>query len=350
MAHTPETLLVRLIQLQQPDGLFPSVRTNPYWAYTRPDTNVFFTAITVFTVQKLRAVLPVGTQKLVDEISRKATVSYEGFRNKDGLKTYNFYRTVPSQHFPNGYVFRHFRHFQLPDDIDDTALVYLTTVPDRTDLNWLKTKLARHANGVQQVAPHTFSEYRQLAAYSTWFGKNMPIELDACALSNLLYCIYQYDLPRNRHDADSLTFLRSIVETNRYRTDPFRCAHNYARTSLIIYHLTRFISAFDPPELRSIRPKLITDARLALNEATNRMEQILLATSLLRLGESVTALNLSGIEADFADFHFFLAGLLSAYPQPWLYRWANHPFWHIHWQCEAHNWALILEYVVLTNE
>ena len=177
----------------------------------------------------------------------------------------------------------------------------------------------------------------------------MPIELDACALSNLLYCIYQYDLPRNQHDADSLFFLRSVVETDRYRTDPFRCAHNYARTSLIIYHMARFIAVFDPPELQSIKAKLIADGQREMEQVTNRLDKMLLATALLRLGEKPPAIDLTAIETDFGGFHFFIAGMLSAYPQPWLYRWANRPFWHIRWQCEAHNWALVLEYSVLSG-
>ena len=347
MTYSIPALLARVTGFQQPDGLLASERSNPAWFYRRADTNSFFTAITVFTLQGLRAGLSEPEQERVDQFSRRAVAAYQRFRNKDGLSTYNFYPTRPTAHFPNGWVFRHFRHFQLPDDIDDTAMVYLTTRPVRADLDWLKTKLTRHANGVQSVAPNTFPDYRHLTAYSTWFGKNMPVELDACALSNLLYCLYYYDLPRNRHDADSLTFLRSIVETDRYRTDPFRCAHNYARPSLIIYHLARFIGAFDPPELRAIRPKLIADARTALAGATNRMEQVVLATSLLRLGEAVVDLDLTDIETDVTGFHFFIAGLLSAYPQPWVYRWAHRPFWHIRWRCEGYNWALVLEYRML---
>lgn len=349
MPYSPDYLLQRLAVLQTAGGLFASTRVNPAWAYRRTDTNVFFTAITIFTLQTLRPRLSADAQERVARMSYQAIAAYERFRNKDGLKTYNFYQTNPTQHFPQGYVFRHFRHFQLPDDIDDTAMVYLTTEPAPADLAWLKQKLPQHANGTDQIAQTTFPDYRSLRVYSTWFGKTMPIELDACALSNLLYCIYQYKLPRNQHDADSLTFLRSIVETDRYRTDPFRCAHNYARTSLILYHLVRFIAAFDPPELRSIRAKLVADALAEMERVTNRMDKILLATSLLRLGEQPPELALDGIEADFPAFHFFIAGLLSAYGQPWVYRWANCRFWQIRWQCEAYNWALVLEYVMLRN-
>lgn len=348
MPDDPESILTRIVQLQRPDGLFSAQRLNPEWCYKRLDTNVFFTAITVFTLQKLRPLLSPAGQAFADTSIGRAIPAYERFRNKDGLKTYNFYPTTPSRHFPGGYFFHRFKHFQLPDDTDDTALIYLTTQPTRDEGHWLKNKLAQHANHTQLVAPNTFSDYQHLTAYSTWFGKNMPIELDACVLSNVLYCIYQYDLPRNRHDADSLIFLRSIVETDRYRTDPFRCAHNYARTSLIIYHLARLMSAFDPPELQPIREKLVFDARYELARVPNRMDKLLLAIALLRLGHTQPAIDLTGIETDFADFHFFIAGMLSAYPQPWLYRHAHRPFWHIRWQCEAHNWALVLEYRVLS--
>ncbi|MBC8155353.1 MAG: hypothetical protein H7Z72_20890 [Bacteroidetes bacterium] len=349
MLYTPDAILTCIAQLQRPDGLLPSERVNPNWRYKRLDINVFFTAITVFSLQRLIPLLSTDERDIACTILDRATAAYEPFRNKTGLKTYNFYQTNPSRHFPNGYLFRRFKHFQLPDDADDTTLIYLTTRPTPDELHWLKDKLRQHANLAQSAAPNTWPSYRNLAAYSTWFGKNMPIELDACVLSNVLYWVYEYNLPRNRHDADSLTFLRSIVEMDHYRTAPFRCAHNYARTSLIIYHLARFVAAFDPPELQSIRQKLVADAQQELERVPNRMDKILLATSLLRLGHTPPPVDLTDIEADFDGFTFFIAGLLSAYPQPWLYRHAHRPFWHIRWRCDAHNWTLVLEYTLLAN-
>lgn len=347
---TVAQILSRIVGLQSAEGLFPSKRVNEVWGYKRLDTNLFFTAITFFTLKNSCSHLPSAQRQAIDALGERARSAYDRFRNKDGLKTYNFYPTRPSQHFPNGYVFRHFKHFQLPDDADDTALVYLTTHPTPENLLWLKNKLAQHANPAHSTAPTTFADCQQLTAYATWFGKHMPIEFDACVLSNVLYAIYYYDLPRNQHDADSLWFLRWIVETDRYRTHPFRCAHNYATTSLIIYHIARFMAAFDPSELRSIGPKLVADAYLELGRATNQMDKLLLAISLLRLGQNPPSIDLSGIERYFDGFYFFRAGLLSAYPQPWLYRHAHRPFWHIGWECEAHNWALVLEYRVLAGK
>lgn len=348
---TTDAIIQRIADLQDKSGLFPSVRSNATLGYRRADTNIFFTASTVFVLQNLRSYVADDTKVLIDQIQERAVTAYGLFRNKDGLNTYNFWPTSPSRHFPNGYLFHRFEHFRIPDDIDDTAMVYLTTDSSRTDQLWLKNKLPRHANMSQgRQIRNTYRDYRDLRAYSTWFGKNMGIDFDACALSNMLYCIYQFDLPRNQHDTDSLTYLRSIVESERYVSEPFRCAPHYARTSLIIYHLARLMATFNIPELEPVRPRLIADGLQKLAQATNRVERILLSTALLRLGEKMPRVEIDGIEQYFATFNFFIAGLLTAYEQPLLRRFAHRSVVQMRWQCEAHCWALVAEYVSLMND
>ena len=349
-----DAIIQRIADLQTDTGLFPSVRSNPAIGYRRPDTNVFFTAVTVFTLRQLRPAVSPASQQLIDQTQERAVAAYPLFRNKDGLNTYNFWPTRPSQHFPNGHIFHRFDHFRIPDDIDDTAMVYLTTQPpaaaDRTnELYWLQAKLAQHANGTTRRIQTTFDDYRHLRAYSTWFGKNIGIDFDACALSNMLYCLYHYGLPPDQHRVDTLTYLRAVVESGRYVVQPFGCAPHYARTSLIIYHLARLIAAFDLPELTTIRPRLTADAHQLLTQTTNRLEQIVLSTSLLRLGEQPPLVDTTAIEQDFSSFHFFIAGLLTAYEQPWIRRFANRPITQMRWQCDAHCWALVAEYVVLSR-
>ena len=349
-AMTTDAIIAHIARLQDETGLFPSVRSQADVGYKRNDTNVFFTASTVFVLRNLLNAVSPESQSLIAQISEQATRAYPIFRNKDGLNTYNFWPTRPSQHFPNGYLFRYFEHFRIPDDIDDTAMVYLTTNPSRPEQFWLKDKLSQHANGSQpQRIRNTYPNYRSLRAYSTWFGKNMGVDFDACALSNVLYCIYQYKLPHNQHDADSLTYLRSIVESGRYAQEPFRCAPHYARTSLIIYHISRLMATFAIPELESIRPLLLADGQRELSNARNRVEQMMLATALIRLGDSVPALPIEAIEKDVKTFHFFIAGLLTTYEQPLLRYFANRSLVQMRWQCEAHSWALVAEYRVISR-
>lgn len=338
-----------------PSGIVTSYRYNPAWVYHRRDTNLFFTAISAFTLQRLMPLLTADECPLATAFVEAAVGTYPAFRHAPDrdfsaeqgspLGTYNFYATNPSRHFPNGWLMHRYRHFKLPDDIDDTAMVYLTTNPTPADLAFLHQKLARHANRTRLTIEHTFGEYRSLRAYSTWFGERMPIEFDACALANMLYCVYEYGLPIDVHASDSLMLLADLVSSDHYRTDPFRCAPNYATTPLIAYHMARLLAAHNPPLLQPIGAKLIRDMQALATKTQHPMELLLLGTSLLRLGQQPPYLDLAGIESTFSSFSFFIAGMLSAYPQ--LRRLAPHPFWHIRWRCDDHCRVLLLEYLAL---
>lgn len=353
-----DNLIIKIRELQThphpsfPGGIFPAYRTNPLIGYRRDDTTVFFSAIIAFTLQSIgKHTLSSSSGHILEQIIQDVIATYPDFQNKDGLKTYNFWKTRPSQHFPNGFLFKWFEHFRIPDDIDDTALIYLTTSPTREEQLWLKDKLAQHANGSRLWIRNTFPEYSSLAAYSTWFGKNMYIEFDACVLSNMLYCIYQYDLPLNHHDESSLAYIRSVIETDRYRKSPFRCAHQYPRTALIIYHVARLIARFNPPTLETIHQKLITDSLLLFEQSKHPLDKVMLASSLMRLGHIPPRIAIEKIKAlDFKGFYFFIAGLLTAYENPVLYRLSALPLWHMRWECEAHCWALLAEYESLWQQ
>ncbi len=355
MTRYLDILIARIAHLQSKGdvyfakGLFPAQRTNSTIGYKRPDTTVFFTAIITFTLQRISQVLSPESQKTVADIAAKAIQNYPDFQNKDGLKTYNFWKTKPSQHFPNGYIFRYFNHFKIPDDIDDTAMVYLTNGSGQEDMIWLKDKLSQHANLSKLQIKNTFNEYKSLQAYSTWFGKNMYIEFDVAVLCNLLYLVFERQVPLNQHDRDSLVYIRSVIETGQYLNQPFAVAHQYPRTVPIVYHVARLMGAFQIEALEPIRAKLIADIRHLLTQSQQRLDRIVLQTSLMRLGvydfETESIEDISA--ADFEDFYFFIAGLLTAYQNPILYRMARWPLFHIRWQCEAHCWTLIAEYVAL---
>ncbi|MGV3557146.1 hypothetical protein [Larkinella arboricola] len=356
-----QTLLQRIAALQSEDtihfpaGLMPSYRMNPLvLGYHRPDTNIFFTAITVFALQQIRNKLPPTLQEMVDKISSKAVRHYPDFQNKDGLKTYNFYRTPkagrPSGHFPNGRFLNRIEHFRLPDDADDTAMIYLTSQPTREDLLWLKHKLTLHANLATRQVEDTFPEYVNLRAYSTWFGKNMPVEFDVSVLCNLLFCIFHYQLPLNEHDHDSLEFIRSVVEKGQYIREPFRCSHSYPRAPLILYHIAGLLAAFRPEPLESIRGQLIQDAYQLLADGLPVMDRVIVSTSLLQLGEKPPRVDVRAIpDKEIENYSFFIAGMLTASQNPLLNRMAQSRLVRMDWTCEAHSRALLVEYLVYAD-
>lgn len=321
-----------------PEGIFPSYRHNKYLFYRRPDTNIFYTATIVFVLNQVKAKVSVKSQKIIEEITAKAVKNYSDFQNKDGLKTYNFWKTKPSKHFPNGHIFYRYDHFRIPDDIDDTSLIYLTLPHSKEDVLWLKEKVKLHTN----------SPASNGGVYSTWFGKNMPIEHDVCALCNLMYLFKKHELPHNEYDEAVYGFLKKVILEEKFINDAFEIAHNYATTPLIIYHYARLLGDFEIPQLEVCREKLIDATKqLLLNQKLDKMNRLVLETSLLKLdkNEKFTGKQLP-IANNQSSFTYFIAGLLSSYRTPILYFFAPFKITQMEWQCEAHELALIVERIL----
>jgi hypothetical protein len=332
------------------DGLLPSYRRNDVIGYTRPDNNIFFTASTIFILQKIKDLLPQKSQEIVSAIIQKGIALYPSYQNKNGLKTYNFFPTKPPVPFGNGCFLHRFKYFEIPDDIDDTALVYLTKPHSPADVQWLQQKLASHANLSQQNIVNTFDEYKGLSAYNTWFGQRMYGEFDACAICNMLYCVLSYGLELDTHAQASLRYLSDIVLSNRYRTQPFRVAHHYVRVVPVMYHLCRLIETFDV--LPECRVKVKEDLFEMLQDDTwQGMDRVVLENSWMRL----TGL-LPSHSTDFDiqtandnSFYFFIAGFMTAFENP-LYHIAHWPVFHFRWRCRAFNLALLAENTALKQQ
>ena len=334
-----------------PEGIFESYRSNQHIYYRRPDTNIFFTAITVFTLKNIKEFLSPESQLLVESITKKAVLSYPLFKNRDGLNTYNFFQTNPSQHFPHGNILHRFNHFKVPDDIDDTAMIYMTLLHTKEEAKWLQTKLINHSNGHKNQIKNTSPEYQNLKAYSTWFGKDMYIEFDACALSNMLYCLLSYDLALDEYGQDSVIYIQQTILTNQYIEQPFRVAHQYAHTPLILYHVMRLMNKFHIPALELCREKLERDILHYLEkEDLEFWDRIILEISLknknvVEIKPTVELLN----NVD-TNYPFFIAGFLTAYENPLLYKLSSLKLFHIQWTCEAHCLALLAEWMVVTSK
>jgi hypothetical protein len=332
-------------------GLFESERRHAFLPYRRPDNNIFFSASIALILQQIRPLVPEPSQQLIDQIVARVTFNYPTYQNKDGLATYNFFPTKPTQHFGNGWLLHRFRYFKLPDDIDDTALVYLTQTHSQENVQWLHQKLAQHSNRGQIV--NTFPEYREWPAYSTWFGEQMYGEFDACAISNMQLCLRQYELPLNAHDEACLAYLGHIVETRRYIEAPFRCAHHYVRAVAVVYHIVRLMEVGDLPFLADKKDQIIADIENVLSQKNiKNIDKIIFYSCLLKLGKLVPSLLPEVIEEALADedFYFFIAGFLTAFEYKNIYQIAHWPIWHFRWYCRAFRYTLVAEYLALAQQ
>lgn len=318
-------------------GLFLCSRENKNWGYARPDNNIFGTASVVFILKEIKTLLTLSQQDKVDEIARKAEEAYPRYKNKDGLETYNFWETRPSNHFPFGHVFRRLDHFRLPDDIDDTALIYLNLNHGMEQNEWLKAKLKMHAgeNGI----------------YSTWFGKNMPHEQDICALSNLMYWIYINRLQQDEMDYATLMWMKEAVLSGDFARQPFKTARHYATVPLIIYHLSRLLFKFEIEALEPVRPHLVQKAEMLFEKEKPGLNKILLSTSLWKLGvrEPRHQVDIAAVPDKAPGFYSFIGALLGPYAHPLLKSMAGSEMTRINWKCGAHELALCLENIVLRN-
>jgi len=327
-----------------PEGIFPSQRFHVVSGTEREDDNSFFTALIVFTLQRLKKYFSSDELKIVDEIQIEAEKAFPRYKNKNEEHTYNFWRTEHGAHFPNGKIFSKFNYFRLADDVDCTALVYLANGYTEGDITYLKNKLLNHARLPVTMSMNTLSHYRNLKLHSTWFGKNIPVEIDVCVTANLLYLLFESKSPLNEYDIDCIKFVCSVINNNVHKTDAFRVAPYYPNTSIILYHICRLLTIANHPDLLQLKAKLISDILQKLSEKMHPMERVILNTSLIWLGETTNVEELE-IPTDIA-FPWFIAGMLTSVNNSLATSLAPLPLFHIQFYSEAYMKTLFLEYTM----
>ena len=251
-----------------------SVRYNPFWRYYRADNNIFAPASTLFILNQLKTHLTKNQQSKIEKIAEKITSVYPKYQNKDGRITYNFYPTKPSKHFANGYLMHWFDHFRLPDDIDDSALIFLTQHNEKHDIFELKNLLKNHLVQTQSGK-----------VYDTWFGKNMPPEQDVCALCNLMYLIFSKKIPLDSEDINTLNFLNESISS--IKTQPFKIARHYGHPALIVYHYTRLMAEFEIEILEKKKNELVTISKELLSVEKDPFCRQILEITLMKWGEII---------------------------------------------------------------
>src|SRR6478735_8180483 len=141
-------LLKRIADLQSPgstqvpSGLFLSLRKSPLLPLKRRDDNVFFTALILFTLSSYLNKMNKEERELYEQIRLKAISAFSSYTSlPEGIRLYNFWQKKAQAHFPGGLVLHRFRYFKLPDDIDDTALVWLAGGYTTAEIHSLKNKV-----------------------------------------------------------------------------------------------------------------------------------------------------------------------------------------------------------------
>ena len=324
-------------------GLFPCQISFENSPKTHEDNNIFFTAETIYTLQGLRKHFGIAGKTIIDSITARAKNLYFYYRNRHGRPTYNFYQTHPDKPFPGLRFLAKKKRFRLADDLDDVSFIYL--VKHSSDsLNAEVKKLMELQTRSPKKVVSTFKKYQNSKAYRTWFAYRMKQDLDICVMSNVLLFVYQKHLPLDSTDYSTIALIKQMVDDNDIMKHGNIVSAHYQKSPIILYHLARLISKVNNPELNSLTPKIITDLKSELNISTNRMDQIILISSLYRLHHPVDFdFTYKNVLNDMNSFHWFHANPFSGDKVIYKRIMGRNGWLNFKYKCNAFYWSLVLE-------
>lgn len=336
-----------------PAGSFPSWRRYALNGNSeKADVNPFFTGLIDFTLLNVAPYLSDAEQQQVKQIRNLCRKIYPKFANRSGRPTYNFWTTDTPRIFPNGGWLNWFNKQQaLPDDADDTVILLMAQQSSDSVARWVHQLLREYANGKHQKIRNTYDQFNDLPAYSTWFGKKMPVDFDICVLTNILYFVQQYQLPWNDADSASLRWIEHIIANDEYLKRPAYVSPHYQRVPVILYHLARLMELKPIPSLEKHKAKLVEEATRQLTQTKNYLDAVILHTALLRWGidyNQQLTIQLKDWISQLKDgpFTFFVANMSSMLPGSLKSSFDKAALGKFYYLCPGYHYALVLENIV----
>ena len=350
-------LLTKIQALQQtntgfPPGIFPSTRVYAYNKNNiKNDPNVFFTGLIVLTLKKYQNHCTPYQQSIINQIATDAMAQIGLFKNKQGRDTYNFWRTDTPQIFPNaGWLNKFDKSQSLPDDFDDTVILLWAQEVTRERAAAIHDTMQLFANTKGKTVQNTLTAFETLPAYSTWFGKKMPIDFDMAVLCNVLSFVNAYDLSWTGSDSASLQLITTAIQNNWHMRKANFIAPHYAKPAVILYHIARLLNTGKQQNmeaLMALKPSLLqsTDSLLAISK--DPLETVLLQSARLQFGgiagdvQVLQPFDAAAIEQ--STYPFFIANMASMLPSPLKRPLSKLAFAKFEYRCPAYNLALLWE-------
>lgn len=350
-------LLQRLDILQtKEDGIFPKGSFPSYRMYAlnkhrlKADINPFFTGLIAFTLDDIKVEFSPAQQKLADKIIQQTYTAYPKFKNrKPNNNTYNFWPTDTPRIFTyGGWLNLANKKRALPDDLDDTVILLMAERSADSVARQVHQLMQGFTNKKYSTIVNTFPEYRHIPAYSTWFGKKMPVDFDISVFSNILYFVQYYNLPWTSADSASLFLIEDIIKKKRHLRYASFVSPHYGTVPNILYNVSRLMALKEIPELEKLKPQLIGEALEALNSASTFLDKIILSTALLRwnvVPPMITQYENTDLISLMEDerFSFFTANIATIFPDFWKKTLTNLNAATFYYSCPGFNYLLLLE-------
>ncbi len=338
-------------------GMFPTFRECGGAPHNyQPDNNIFFTAIAAFAFKNMQPFLNESDQPIAENIIQNIQPVYPYYKNKNNEPFYNFWPTF-SPIMPHTYYFKYLKNvFGQGEDADDSVMILMTDDSSDSTADLLKKRLIETSNLYKPSRKiiSTYKNYRDIPAYSTYLGLRMTPDFDFAVHCNVLYFMYQKNLAWNKQDSATLSLVAQMVKNRDYMKAPVFISPYYVKSPILIYHLTRLMGAYKIPELEQYKSQIIADIKTLLPESTNIMDQIILRTSLLRLGEAAPPLTIPSIndfeKSNQQHYVFFQARAAFSYPVLLKQIFLHWSYIYYYFYCPAYNKTLWLEYLVEKNK
>jgi hypothetical protein len=352
-------LLKRLALLQlKSDQIFSKGSFPSYRAYSlnkeieKADDNAFFTGLISFTLRNLLNDLNSEDKIIATSIIENSVPYFNHFKNQKGRNTYNFWSTNPPKIFPNSGWMNLFDHSQsLPDDFDDTVILLMAMEVSDSIATEVHDLMQGFANGRGKEIRNTFETYKNIPAYSTWFGKKMPVDFDVCVLANVLYYVQHFQLKWTEADSASLQLINKVIEDKKYLDAASSVTPHYNRTPIILYHLSRLMNIQLIPELEKHKAELVKTTYKLISESSSFIDKTILSTALLRWGVTPPIITINSGKSlfemiDDPNFVFFIANMSSMLPNPLKEVAGSMGVGKFNYYCEAYNLCLLLENII----
>jgi hypothetical protein len=333
-------------------GMFAGYRQSKGFPHNyQPDNNIFFTAITAFTLKTIAPHLSDDNKQKTLQVIKNAVPAYQHYRNPNGKPLYSFW-PAGAPILPHAYFINRFNSiFAQGDDADDAVMILMASENNDADNIALKERLIQLSNLKKRKINSTFKKYRNIPAYSTYLGEKMHPDFDFAVQCNILYFNFEKKMPLVNEDSATIFLLSEILKSREYMKRPVYISPSYVKPAVLIYHIARLIAAFDIRELSLYKKQLIDDADKLFAKANNIMEHIILRTALLRLGATAPELTINTIsdfeKTDQDEFVFFQARAAFAQPTPVKQVFLHWNYLIYSFYCAAYNKALWLEYLIL---
>jgi hypothetical protein len=338
------------------EGSYTSFRQRGDRQVLKADNNIFYTALIAYTLQNLKTYLTNDEKIVVDTIINRTKKAFPYYRNAKGRLTYNFWRTDSGKDFfPNDKILNKLKNkLALADDLDDTSIILsILNIDDSTAENSHQL-MQEFANGKYEMIKNTFKSYQNMPAYSTWYGKKMPVDFDFGVHCNILSFVNKYHLNWSRTDSFTYKLILDMIDKNYHNQYSKYISPYYYYTPVLLYHIGRLFESDQLLELYKRKSKFIADAIKSSQEADNRLSKIISLSTIYKLNIQAPDFELTENDVNGGlnntDFVYY-TGHLFGHLNNKIKSIANSmsSITQFKWYSSAFNDCLLLEYLILKH-